>query len=99
MATSSRTPKPIDWQVLERGALGNNTPGHIVVNKAEHARWWRKAFTPTATFTFEFYATREEAQARVEELRGALARKLDADRARQFRSPWAGSNDVIAQAF
>lgn len=84
MAKSS---KPINWIVLNPGALGNNVGGFLVVSEREHASWWKKS--KTATFSYERYETRKQASDRVAELTDAKARQLDSAKVRQYRSIWA----------
>lgn len=81
----AKSPKPVNWIILNPGALGNNVGGFLVTSEREHASWWRKA----PTFSFERYETRKQASERVAELTAAQARKLDATRVRRYRSAWA----------
>lgn len=65
--------KTKDWGLLEPGTVLNSGSFFRVANMSDARRWWKGA----KAYSFESYATREQAEARVRELRDAKASSLD----------------------
>lgn len=71
-----------NWGIVARGELANPIGRFRVANLSDVTRWWKRG-TP---YAFESYATRAEAQARVDELRSSRAIELDPARTHLWKS-------------
>lgn len=65
-----------NWEIVEAGTVSNPGSFARVANATDVKRWWKGA----KSYSYESYATREQAEARVQELRDARATELDAAR-------------------